>query len=387
MKLEQWPVKSLGELCTVVNGGTPKSKISEYWGDDVNWITPAEMGKMNTPYIDSTNRKITELGLQKSSAKLFPPHSVILSTRAPIGHLAINTSPMSTNQGCKTLIPNDELEHKYLYYFLHYNKELLDSLGKGTTFKELSGKSLKSVEIPLPLLKEQQQIVSIIDETFDRVESSIESLQTKLRGIEQLYSNYRSSTFDEIQKTHENQNLPNICESIFAGGDKPKDNFSKFKTDEFPVPIFSNGRKDKGLFGYTDVGRVHKKCITISARGTIGYSEIREPNFLPIVRLIVAIPKTDVILVEYLKHFFDYKNFSNTGSSIPQLTIPMVKQYIVPLPSLSDQKEISSKLDDMLEQTEKITRLIEIELESFEELKQSILQKAFSGELTGGITA
>ena len=108
MKLEQWPVKSLGELCTVVNGGTPKSKISEYWGDDVNWITPAEMGKMNTPYIDSTNRKITELGLQKSSAKLFPPHSVILSTRAPIGHLAINTSPMSTNQGCKTLIPNDE---------------------------------------------------------------------------------------------------------------------------------------------------------------------------------------------------------------------------------------------------------------------------------------
>ena len=139
-----WPLKTLGEVCTIVNGGTPKSKVAEYWGGDVNWITPAEMGKMNTPYIDDTNRKITELGLQKSSAKLIPPHSVILSTRAPIGHLAINTSPMSTNQGCKTLVPNGELEHTDLYYFLYFNKELLDSLGTGTTFKELSGTNLKS---------------------------------------------------------------------------------------------------------------------------------------------------------------------------------------------------------------------------------------------------
>ena len=96
-----WEIKKLGEVSEILNGGTPKTNISEYWDGDIHWITPADLGKLRKPTVDDTPRKITRLGLEKSSAKLFPINSVILSTRAPIGHMAINEVPMSINQGCR----------------------------------------------------------------------------------------------------------------------------------------------------------------------------------------------------------------------------------------------------------------------------------------------
>ena len=110
-----WQRKPLRDLCEVMNGGTPKTGVREYWGGKHLWITPAEMGKRLSPYVEDTERKITDLGLRDSSARMLSPHSVILSSRAPIGHLVINTKPMSTNQGCKGLIPGKQLEHKFLY--------------------------------------------------------------------------------------------------------------------------------------------------------------------------------------------------------------------------------------------------------------------------------
>ena len=121
-----WNIKSLNQACEIINGGTPKTKIKEYWDGNIAWITPADLGKLETIYVGSTSRTISELGLQKSSAKLFPSNSVILSTRAPIGHLAINKIQMSTNQGCRGIIPSQELETKYLYYFLKANVSKLN---------------------------------------------------------------------------------------------------------------------------------------------------------------------------------------------------------------------------------------------------------------------
>lgn len=98
---KNWTYKKLGQVSEIINGGTPKTSIPEYWEGDINWITPADLGKLTIPLVSDTPRKITKLGLDKSSAKLFPAFSVILSTRAPIGHLAINTVEMATNQGCR----------------------------------------------------------------------------------------------------------------------------------------------------------------------------------------------------------------------------------------------------------------------------------------------
>jgi type I restriction enzyme S subunit len=106
------------------------------------------MGKRLSPYVSDTERKITDLGLRNSSARLLPPNSVILSSRAPIGHLVINTLPMATNQGRKGLVPGNQIEHKFLYFYLSSIVDLLNSLGTGATFRELSGAKLKEVPIP-----------------------------------------------------------------------------------------------------------------------------------------------------------------------------------------------------------------------------------------------
>jgi len=118
-----------------MNGGTPKKGIPEYWGDGHLWITPAEMGKRSRPFANETARTTTDLGLRKSSAKMLPTYSVILSARDPIGHLVINTQPMATNQGCKGLIPNSQIRYKFLYYYLGSIVDLLNSLGTGATFR------------------------------------------------------------------------------------------------------------------------------------------------------------------------------------------------------------------------------------------------------------
>jgi len=126
---EGWVTKTLGEVCEIVNGGTPKTDIADYWGGEHLWVTPAEMGKLASPYKKITERTLTSLGLQKCSAKLVPPYSVIISSRAPIGHLIINMRPMATNQGCKSLVPKQVLNYKFLFYKLTAIKEDLDRLG------------------------------------------------------------------------------------------------------------------------------------------------------------------------------------------------------------------------------------------------------------------
>lgn len=147
-----WEVKSIQEVCDVVNGGTPKTGVKDYWDGNNLWITPAEMGKRNSPFVNDTARKLTDSGLRNSSAQLLPEYSIILSSRAPIGHLVINEIPMAFNQGCKGLIPKDKLNYNFLYHYLAYKVDFLNSLGTGATFKELSATKLKEVEIPLPRL-------------------------------------------------------------------------------------------------------------------------------------------------------------------------------------------------------------------------------------------
>jgi type I restriction enzyme S subunit len=119
--------------------------------------------------------------LQKSSAKIIPKNSIILSTRAPIGYIAINTLEMATNQGCRGIIPSNKIIEKYLFYFLRNSVNLLNDLGVGTTFKELSTKALASVQIPVPSLPEQKRIVAILDRTFKAIDQAKTNTDQNLR--------------------------------------------------------------------------------------------------------------------------------------------------------------------------------------------------------------
>jgi type I restriction enzyme S subunit len=181
--------------------------------------------------------------------------------------------------------------------------------------------------------------------------------------------------------------LSEICDAIFAGGDVPKDRLSKFKTDKYDIPIYANGEKDKGLYGYTDKARVNTPSMTVSARGTIGYSEIRYEPFLPVVRLIVLTPNSDKVTLEYLKYVLRGMEFINSGTSIPQLTVPMIKNYECSLPSIPEQKRIVALLDTVFADLEQTRAKTEQNLKNARELFDSYLQQVFSQKSEGWVTS
>ena len=170
----------------------------------------------------------------------------------------------------------------------------------------------------------------------------------------------------EIETKWELVNLENIAKEFFAGGDAPKTNFSTIKTDKFKIPIYANGFQNKGLYGFTDVSVVNEPCITISARGTLGYTEVRAEPFVPIVRLIVVIPN-DLIDVNYLKIAVSRINFIDSGSVIPQLTIPKIKSIKIPLPPIDIQQQIVAEceaIDTEVQAAEQVINNSRLEIEA-----------------------
>jgi type I restriction enzyme S subunit len=380
---EGWKVKTIGDVAKIVAGGTPKTKIKEYWGGEIAWITPADLGKLNTREVSLTRRTISAEGLQKSSAKLFPAHSVILSSRAPIGHLAINTVPMSTNQGCRGIVPKDNLDTIFLYYFLKGNITLLNELGTGATFKELSTKALSSVSIPIPPLSEQQQIVTILDQAFESIDQAKTNIEKNIENAKELFDSKKEGIFESLTIKNSPKPIIEACEKIFAGGDAPKDNFSKEKTDTLSIPIIANAVKNNGLYGFTNKARVTKPSITVAARGSgTGHTEFRDYPFVPIVRLIVLTPNTERINVEFLMYAIKNLTIMRSGSAIPQLTVPMIKGYSIPMPDLTIQSQIVESLNKLEKQLVDYKSRLNQKLLELDELKKSILQKAFAGELT-----
>ena len=139
--------------------------------------------------------------------------------------------------------------------------------------------------------------------------------------------------------------LSSLTSQIFAGGDKPV-NYSKEKTEFYPIPIYSNGVENDGLYGYTDIPRVSERSLTISARGTIGFACVRTEPFVPIIRLLTIIPIKGID-VEFLKLVFQFFIESGKGSSIPQLTVPEVKPKLIPVPSIEEQRKIAQAINNL----------------------------------------
>jgi len=275
---------------------------------------------------------------------------------------------------------------EYLFYFLSNEqfrtdgkKQMTGAVGHKRVPKEF----IENYKLPFPTsLDEQKRIVKILDEAFAAIERAKANAEKNLQNSRELFDSYLNKVFANPGEDWEEKDLVDVCDKIFAGGDVPKNNFSKTKTTRFNVPIFSNGIKNKGLYGYTDLEKVTKPSITISARGTIGYAEKREENFYPVIRLIVLTPKQDLLCLSFLHYALSNIGFSNSGTSIPQLTVPMVKKYIILVPPIPEQKKIVKKLDEISSESKKLETIYQQKLADLDELKKSILQKAFEGELT-----
>ncbi len=175
-------------------------------------------------------------------------------------------------------------------------------------------------------------------------------------------------------KGWEIKKLGEVCE-LSAGGDVPKDDFSETQTDEYQIPIYANGEKNEGLYGYTTTAKIVKPSITVSARGTIGFSVKRLKPFVPIVRLIVVTPiDLEKLSLDFLGYALSKIDFKHSGSSIPQLTVPMIRDYEIPVPPLPEQQRIVTILDKVFSVIERSRNNAEQNLKNAKELFESVLQ-------------
>ena len=213
MKLSDWKKVKLSELGTIVGGGTPSTKKEEYYGGNIPWITPKDLANFGERYIEHGNRNITLTGLENSSAKILPAGSILFSSRAPIGYIAIAANNVSTNQGFKSIIPNSDVDSLFLYYLLKFNKDKIENMGSGTTFKEVSASIMKSIEVFIPTeIVEQRKISAILGAIDDKIENNkkinhhLEQIGQEL--FEEIYYDGSSAQLGDIISTLESGSRP-----------------------------------------------------------------------------------------------------------------------------------------------------------------------------------
>ncbi len=168
----EWKECTIADLGNVIGGATPSTKKSEnYENGSISWITPKDLSTFQGRFISRGERNITELGLNSCSTRLLPANTVLFSSRAPIGYVAIAAKEMCTNQGFKSVIPNDDTDYMFLYYLLKYNKSNIENMGSGTTFKEVSGNTMKSIKVSVPVeIEEQKRIGAVLSAIDDKIE-------------------------------------------------------------------------------------------------------------------------------------------------------------------------------------------------------------------------
>lgn len=394
--MTDWPIKTLGEVCDLVNGATPDTKVKDYWGGTHAWITPAEMGGLDSPFLSISRRTLSDKGLASCSATLVPPKTVIISSRAPIGHLVINEVPMATNQGCKSLIPKDGLDFNFLYYYLKANVELLESLGTGTTFKELSGTQLKTVTIPVPALDEQKKIVALLDAATARVTeltSCYEQARTHannlftsaLRGALKSNPDWPVKTLGEVCELVSRGRPPSYCE---VGG-----------VIVLNQKCVRNGQIDFGPSRRTDSSvkaipewaylREGDTLINSTGAGTLGrasfVSFLTEPTTFD-THLTVVRPLRDACWPAFVGLVLNGREkdiVDLAGGATGQTELPReaVRSFEIPVPPLEDQKRIVARLDLMRAKTSEMVAAYDAKLTAAKNLRQSILEAAFGGDL------
>lgn len=355
----------LGEICEIVSGSTPKTGIEEYWDGDAKWITPAEIDDDSYIISDSV-RKITELGVKKTGLSPLPEGTVILSSRAPIGKVAIAGCEMYCNQGFKNLICSDIINNRYLYWFLKGNTAYLNSLGRGATFKEISKQIVSAIEINVPTLAEQKAVVSQLEKVNEIIRMRRQELQkldelVKARFVE-LFGDYRINEkgFD--------------CKK---GSELFKFSSGKFLPEEKRldegVPVYGGN----GIAWYTSeclvdyptiiIGRVGAQCGNIHA--------VTTPVWITDNAIYIKEQKTKAYTLEFLTElmrimdFYQYADFSGQ----PKITQKPLETLDYIMPPIELQNQFAA----FVEQTDKSKVAVQKALDEAQLLFDSLMQKYF----------
>ena len=228
--MTEWIECTLDKLGEIVGGATPSTKCEDYYGGSIPWITPKDLSSFKGRYITSGERNITEKGLASCSAQMMPKDAVLFTSRAPIGYVAIASQSVCTNQGFKSIVVNEKADPLFVYYLLKYNKDAIEAMGSGTTFKEVSGKTMRAVKVRIPVdVSFQRRIAAVLDSLDTKIENNERINDNLLAQAQTLYKQFfpygvqddlpdgwRIGTVGEIIEIHDSKRIP------LSGADRSK---------------------------------------------------------------------------------------------------------------------------------------------------------------------
>ncbi|WP_390113757.1 restriction endonuclease subunit S [Helicobacter pylori] len=331
-------------MAEIIGGGTPSTQITSFWNGSINWFTPTEIGI--TKYVHKSQRTITPLGLKKSSAKLLPIGTILLTSRASIGDCAILKVVATTNQGFQSLIPLEKINNEFLYYLMLTLKNKLLKLASGSTFLEVSPNKIKNLLIPLPPLNEQIAIANILS-GLDRYLYSLDALILKKESVKKALSFELLSQKKRLKGFNQNWQrvrLGDIAEI------KRGVRITKNELDVFgKYPVVSGG---VGFLGYTNNFNRYENTITIAQYGTAGYVNFQKNKFWANDVCFCVYPNKNVIKNIFLYYFLKVNQnclyeISNRNATPYSISKDKILDFEIPLPPLNEQIAIANILSDL----------------------------------------
>lgn len=414
----------LSKVANVISGGTPSTAEPALWDGDIVWVTPKDLGRPRNIEIDSSERRITRAACESSSATLLPVGTVLLSSRAPIGHVGIAAVPLCTNQGFKNLICSKSLNNRFLFHLLRASIEDLQALGRGNTFKEIPAKVVKEFAIPLPPLDVQSLVARFLDQLYFRLEGNpaelpqlpaplseqrrivarIEELATKIEEARDL----RRQTANEAEALL-SSGLRHLLMPTDGWQLKPISDCSTMSTGTTP-PSHMEDYYQGDLQWYTPGDLKFSKTLgrssrTVSDRAVAeGKVRVFEPGTVLLVAIGASLGKVGLaydrcssnqqitgvkfssdILPEY-GFWWMRRLYSDLRAAAPQATLPIINQrrigqFEIAIPPLRQQWRIVAHLDDLQTKVDALKRLQDETAAELDAMLPSILDKAFKGEL------
>lgn len=372
--MSEWREFKIKEVANVVAGGTPKTSIHEYWNGSISWITPKDLSNHKNKYISNGSRSITDLGLKKSAAKLLPPETILLTSRAPIGYMAIAENEITTNQGFKNIIcDKNKVNNHFLYYYLLVNMDQIKGFASGATFPEISGKTLKNIRIQIPNIESQTKIADVLS-TYDRlIENNSRRIQILEQTAEELYKEwfvrmrfpgYENTKFDKgIPEGWEVQKLSGLIRVTDGTHDTPKE-----VTDGVPLVTgrnIINGQIDFNTT-YNISKEDHKKInvrssiekydVLYSNIGTIGQMAIVHNDNKYSVKNLIILKTSQYDCYEYI--YLHFKNeacqrhFDSIASGASQkfISLTEMRNYKILIPKKETLEQFKIYVSNLFNQ-------------------------------------
>lgn len=390
--MSSWRECKLGDIAEVIGGGTPKTSIAEYWNGNIPWLTPRDLTGYTKVYISHGERLITNDGLKSSSAKIMPKGTVLLTSRAPIGYVAIAENEVCTNQGFKSLVPNVELlNSEFLYYWLKSNTDYLQQLGTGTTFAEIAGSVVKDIDISLPPLEEQKAIAEVLSSLDDKIDLLHRQNQT-LEDLAQTL--FRQWFIEETKEEWEIVTLGDLGKVVT--GKTPSTNNEEYWGEDIPF-ITPTDFKNYNKYAFTSDRRlsflgkdkvrnsvIPKNSILVTCIGSdMGKVVITQNECVTNQQINSLVLSNDNLLNEYVFQYLKsiyplLRAIALGGTTMPIINKTDFENIEIALPThkiLEEFQQLTSFSNKKIMQNTK-------QIQTLENLRDTLLPKLLSGEVT-----